>query len=196
MRKLLIILFVLTFARMLISCCKDVGFNFRWSEATLTNMIASSDTVAFLKADSSILSNYGFRLQFGYEEVAFDKILDFGLNQSYALSCESDYQNKDSIASIDVLTQNNFDNSHPAGSSVVEYLLARPGVTIGNQGATPYQSVDNKSDFFSSDDPVNLNILDFKFKSVAPFLGQHSFIVRISFKSGRILSDTTSIRLY
>ena len=196
MRKLLFLLFVLTFTRMLISCCKDVGFNFRWSEATLTNMIASSDTVAFLKADSSMLSNYGFRLQFGYEEVASNRILDFGLNQSYALSCESNYQNKDSITSIEVLTQNDFDNSHPAGGSIVEYLLARPGIIEGYQGTTPYQSVDNKSDFFSSDDPLNLNILDFKFKSVAPLLGQHSFIIRTSFKSGRIFSDTTSIRLY
>lgn len=181
---------------MLISCCKDVGFNFRWSEATLTNMNASADTVAFLEVDSSQIVHYGFRLQFEYEEVASHRISDFGLNQSFALSCESNYQNKDSITSIDVLTQNNFDNTHPSGSSIVEYLLARPGVTRGNQGTTPYQPINNNLDYLKSDNPINRNILDFKFKSVAPILGQHSFIVRTSFKSGRTLSDTTFIKLY
>ena len=196
MRKLLLILVLLTSTRTLISCCKDVGFSFRWREATLTNIIASSDTVAFLRSDSSRLAHYGFRLHFEYEEVAYHRISDFGLNQSYALSCESNYQNKDSITSIDVLTQNNFDNTHPAGSSIVEYLLARPGMTTGQQGTTPYEFVKNNLDFFKSDDPINRNILDFKFASVAPILGQHSFIVKTSFKSGRMLSDTTTIKLY
>ena len=193
MRKIIIIFFLLISTRVLVSCCKDVGFNFRWSKTEVTNIDVSTNTPAILLQDSSKIANYGFRLIFEYEQVAADFIQGFGLNKTYALSCESEYPNKDSVVSIDVKTQNDFDNTHPAGSSIAEYLLTRlSGPLIGPDPARYIPISDNL--YF-----INMfynNELDFKFKPVSSFLGQHAFIMTVSLESGRTLSDTTSIRLY
>ena len=193
MRKIIFILFLLTSTRMLISCCKDVGFNFRWSKASVSNINVSTDAPTPLTQDSSKIAHYGFRLSFEYEQVAAHFIQDFGLNKTYALSCESDYPNKDSVMSIDVMTQNNFDNTHPAGSSIAEYLLTRLSGVYGRPDPTQYTAINNN---LNSINIFYNNGLDFKFKPVSPFLGQHTFIMTVSFESGRTLSDTTSIRLY
>ena len=193
MRKIIIIFFLLISTRVLISCCKDVGFNFRWSKTDVTNIAVSTNTPTLLLQDSSKIANYGFRLIFEYEQVAAHFIQSFGLNKTYALSCESNYPNKDSVVAIDIKTQNDFDNTHPAGSSIAEYLLTRlNGPLIGPDPAR-YIPISDNLYFINMFDN---NGLDFKFKPVSPFLGQHAFIMTVTFESGRTLNDTTSIRLY
>jgi hypothetical protein len=193
MRRIIIIFFLLISTRTLISCCKDAGFNFRWSKTSFTNIDVSTNAPTPLTQDSTKIANYGFRLIFEYEQVAGHSIYDFGLNKTYALSCESNYPNKDSVVSIDVKTQNDFDNTHPAGSSIMEYLLTRlSDVHIGSDPAQ-YTPVNNNLYYLNIFDH---NGLDFKFKTVSPILGQHTFIMTVFFKSSRTLSDTTSIRFY
>ena len=193
MRKIIIIFFLLISTRVLISCCKDLGFNFRWSKAIVTNIDVSTNTPTPLIQDSSKIANYGFRLIFEYEQVVTHFTQDFGLNKTYALSCESNYPNKDSVVSIDVTTQNNFDNTHPAGSSITEYLLTRvSGVHFGTD-PPQYTPINNNLYLINI---FENNGLDFKFKPVSPILGQHTFIMAVSFESGRTLSDTTLISFH
>jgi hypothetical protein len=193
MRKIIFLLFLLTSTRMLISCCKDLGFNFRWSKVNVSNLNVSTDEATPLIHDSSKIANYGFRLSFEYEQVAAHFIQDFGLNKTYALSCASEYPNKDSVVSIDVKTQNDFDNTHPAGSSVAEYLLTRLTGPLIGPGPARYIPINDNLYFINM---FENNGLDFRFKPVSPSLGQHAFIITVTFESGRTLSDTTSIRLY
>lgn len=193
MRKTIIIFFLLISTRVLISCCKDVGFNFRWSKTSVTNIDVSTNTPTPLTQDSSKIANYGFRLIFEYEQVAAHFIQDLGLNKTYALSCASDHPNKDSVVSIDVTTQNDFDNTHPSGSSITEYLLTRLSRVHVGPDTAQYTPINNNLYFINIFDN---NGLDFKFKPVSPILGQHTFITTVFFESGRTLSDTTSIKFY
>ena len=193
MRKVSIIFFLLILTRVLVSCCKDAGFNFRWSKTSVTNIDVSKNTPTQLAQDSSKIANYGFRLFFEYEQVAAHFIPDFGLNKTYALSCESDYPNRDSVVSIEVTTQKDFDNTHPAGSSITEYLLTRlSGVQVG-PGPAQYTPITDNIYYINM---FGNNSLDFRFKPVSPTVGQHLFFITVFFKSGRTLSDTTSIKFY
>ncbi len=162
----------------------------------VTNIDVTTNTPSLLIGDSSKIENFGFRLSFDNEKVAYHFIDDFAVNATYALSCGDDYLNKDSVTSIEIKTQNSFDNTHPAGSSIAEYLLARPGSMSFNPGTFQYKSIDESIYYVNPENIINNNILDFRFKNISPFLGQHKFVVTVSFKSGRTLSDSTSIRLY
>jgi hypothetical protein len=71
MRKVCIILILLTLSRTLLSCCKDKGYNFRWSSAKVTNINASGDRPTALTTDSVDVGYYGFQLNFQDERVAF-----------------------------------------------------------------------------------------------------------------------------
>jgi hypothetical protein len=193
MRKITIIFFLLISTRVLISCCKDAGFNFRWSKASITNIDVSTDTTTQLTQDSSKIANYGFRLSLEYEQLAAHFLNDLGFSKTYALSCESEYPNKDSIVSIEVTTQNEFDNNHPARSSVTDYLLTRLSNVYVGSTPPPYLPISNN--IYLINMFVNSE-LDFKFKPVSPGTGAHTFIITVSFKTGRTLSDTTSIKFY
>lgn len=145
--------------------------------------------------DSSKIENYGFRLTFDYEQVTH-LINELGFNETYAFKCEAIYKNKDSVTSIDVLTQNNFDNTHPAGSSIAAYVLAAPGSPHFDVLPYQFQPISSNLYYINPDNSINHNILDFKFKNITPFPGQHKFIVIVSFKSGRTLSGSISIKFY
>jgi hypothetical protein len=156
----------------------------------------SNNTPSILAQDSSKIENYGFRLIFEHEKLAHHFIYDIGVSSASAYKCVSSYQNMDSVISIDVITRNNFDNTHPAGSSVAEYLLVRPGSLSFDPGPYLYKSISESIYYINPTNAINNNILDFRFKNISPFPGQHEFIVTVSFQSGRTLSGGTSIRLY
>ncbi len=196
MRKFIVILFLLTSARTLISCCKDLGFNFRWSKAIVININVAADPHAPLLPDSIKIANFGFRLSLEHEQLADNVIHDFGVNNSYALSCDARYLNKDSVTLIDVSTLNNFDSLHPAGSSVAGLLLTRPGTVRFDPGTVQYKPIIEGIQHLNSlASPYN-NILDFKFRNMSAIKGQHTFIISVSFASGRIISGSTSVKLY
>ena len=100
MSKILFIFLLLISTRALISCCKDVGFNFRWSKMSIHNIDVSTHTPIPLAADSSDIAHFGFRLTLEYEQVARHFIQDLAFTKTYAFTCHSNYPNKDSIDSM------------------------------------------------------------------------------------------------
>ncbi len=196
MRKVIFIVLLFFSLRTFISCCKEVGFNFRWSKAIITNINVSSNIPTPLIPDSSKIVNYGFRLTLEAEQVAYHFINDFAFNKTYALKCIANYQNKDSVIFINVITQNNLDNTHPAGSSISDFLLARPGSMYFDPTPYPYDIINANIYYINQNNSISNNILDFKFKNITPFLGEHKFLITVLFKSGRVLSNNTAIRLY
>lgn len=199
MYKAITLLLLLTILRTIAGCCKDKGYNFRWSRLHIDNInVASSDKPSpVLIADSSKIEDYGFRILFDHEVLASNKFSEFSFSSSYAFTCRAHFSNKDSITSIDVITRNNLDISHAGGSSVADLLLARP--TYYYYYYPEYQHIDITGNLpFLNESPdagIDNNGMDFKFKPVQPVKGSHRFIINVLFKSGRTLTDSTDIRL-
>jgi hypothetical protein len=131
------------------------------------------------------------------KELHFSICKGFSFNEANAFKCVAFFQNKDTIASIDVITRNEFDNTHPGGSSVMEYLQARPSDFYNYvphyqyrplQGILPYLNE-------SQDYHIQNNSIDIKFETPPSILGNHRFVISVLFKSGRVLTDSTSITL-
>jgi hypothetical protein len=113
MRKVLILMIVLTTIRLLLSCCKGGPYNFRWSNLDLTNLDHRTDRPVPLTSTTSTVVNYGIRLHFENERIARNSV--FSYNGAYAFDCWAPLINKHSIVDIDVVTRNDFDGGHPSG---------------------------------------------------------------------------------
>jgi hypothetical protein len=194
MRKLVILILVFSTNRVLLSCCKEDGYNFRWNRLDIINLDHSTDRPVPLAGTTATISNYGMRLNFGEERVARNKAV-FSFNEAYAFDCRPVFQNRDSVTSINVITRQNFDNTHPAGSSVTEYLQARPTYYYQYYPAYTYKSLPEILSFIndSQESFIHNNNIDLKFQNTVPYLGQHRFVINVMFKSGRTLADSTEI---
>ena len=193
MRKVIILILIFTSLRVLASCCKKEGYNFRWSKFNLTNLDHSTDNPIPLSGNTININKYGIRLIFDNERVA--RIPNLGFNESYAFDCEALFRNRDTITSIDVITRQNFDNTHPAGSSVIQYMQARPTRFDKYYPVYEYNPVSQALPYINDDQvsTIHNNGIDFRFQKASPNLGQYRFVVTVSFKNGRTLSDSTEI---
>lgn len=194
MRKLLILFLFFTASRVLLSCCKEDGYNFRWSQLDLVNLDHSTDRPVPFTGAGTTINNYGIRLHFGEERVAGNKV-NFSFNEAHAFDCRSYFQNKDSITGIDVVTRNNFDNTHPAGSPINNYLQARPTEFYQYYPAYTYKSLPEVIPFLndSQEKFIHNSSVDLRFQGASPNPGQHRFVITVLFKSGRALIDSTDI---
>ena len=196
MRKIILLLFLATAARTLISCCKD-GYDYRWSSFKIANINAGMDRPDKTTLDSIPVDSFGFRLRFEHERVA-SLLRDLSINNTYATRCRAMYTNVDSIKSITIYTKNQFDITHPAGSSINDYFLVRPTDFFYYSPEYQYTDISNILSYVNDNEGGGLgkNQLDFKLKPISPQLGHHVFKVTVLFQSGRTLSDSTSIKLY
>jgi hypothetical protein len=193
MRKLLAIFLIFTSFRIFMSCCKGDGYAFRWSQFDLVNLNHTSDRPVPLTGNTTSISLYGIRLKLEDERVA--RNFGLGFNQAYAFDCSALFENRDTIASIDVVTRNDFDNTHPAGSSVGNYILARPTAFYSYYPEYTYKSLPEVLPFLndSQDKFIHNNSVDLRFQNATPIPGQHKFIVTVRFRNGRSLVDSTEI---
>ena len=108
------------------------------------------------------------------------------------------FENKDSIQSIDVVTGNDFDNTHAAGSSISDVLQARPSNFYDFQPQYEYMPLHENRRFLNQnqDRSIRNNGIDIKFGNAGPRKGAHRFLITVSFKSGRVLADSTSVLLF
>jgi hypothetical protein len=194
MRKLVAIIFIFTSFRIFVSCCKGDGFSFRWGKFKLTNLDNSGAKPVPLAGSATTINKYGVRLNFQEERVA--GIPNLGFSESYAYDCVAVFPNKDTITSIDVITRLNFDNTHPPGSSVTEYMQARPTEYYQYYPAYDYGPVSQVYLFLNGDQDKSIhnNSVDLRFKNVSPNPGQYRFVFTVLFKSGRSLVDSTDIQ--
>ena len=197
MRKIFLIVILFTISRTLISCCKDEGYDFRWSSMMVTNLNVSVDRPTPLTSNTSRAKDYGFRLKFQDERIVSTLGSGFSYNAAMAFDCVPFFINKDSIVAIDVITRFDFDNTHLGGSSVKEYLQARVTDFYNYQPQYQFQPLNEYLYFLNrnQDKLIHNNSLDVKFKTLPSKLGEHRFIVNVIFKSGRILTDSTSVTL-
>lgn len=195
MRKIIVLVLIFTTVRLLISCCKGDGYNFRWSKFSLINLDHTTDQPVPLTGTVTTVNKYGMRMVFDNEMVA--RIPNFGFSETYAYDCVSYFENRDTITSINVITRQNFDNTHASGSSVAEYIQARVTDFIHYYPKEEYKPLQQIIPFLnrSQDKGIHNNSIDLRFQNATPNTGQHKFIVTVLFKSGRSLSDSTAIEL-
>jgi hypothetical protein len=198
MRKLVIILLFLSAARTLVSCCEEKGYNFRWSNVKAANISISADRPFLLASDSVQVASYGFRLSFQDERIAYNTLSIIAANKANAYTCVSYFENRDSIQSIDVVTRYDLNNTYSAGSSISEVLQARPSSFYEYEPQYQYVPLNENRHFLNrnQDRSIRNNSIDIKFGDVVPSKGAHRFIVTVSFKSGRVLTDSTSVMLF
>jgi hypothetical protein len=115
------------------------------------NIDISADKPILLASDSIKLEDYGFRLSFQDERIAHHFLSTIGANKANAFTCVSFFENRDSIQLIDVVTRNDFDNTHAAGSSISEVLQARPSTFYDYQPQYEYTPLNENRHFLNRD---------------------------------------------
>jgi hypothetical protein len=104
-----------------------------------------------------------------------------------AVDDNNDYYSNNKPTSISITVLQDFDSLHLANSSVAEYFIHGPGTT------SPQHVVDvfsETSTFYPNHLPDDLWLMK---GPVAP--GTYSFVVKMNFDDGAILSDTTTVNL-
>jgi hypothetical protein len=130
-RKAALLHLLFFFSINLISGCCNCGsipdYHFRWKDLKLTSYSYTiSDKRLQLTLDSSAdfsKKNYAIELQLSYELLSAVPAGFFGFaNMAYACKCAVTYTTENAITRIRILTENAFDNTHPAESDVTEYF--------------------------------------------------------------------------
>jgi|GEM_PF-3767354 len=198
MKKALILLLFLSLVRLLVSCCGSKDFSFRWTKLKAQNISFRSNGFVSLLADSAQANEFGLRCSFEHEIVAVSKS-QLGIQSSYAWSCPDGFsKNTDTIVRLSIITRNDFDATHPAGSALDDLPIAKQGLFLND---TTYNPLRRLADVLpdlngrnGSSSPYGELVISF-FK-VQPRLGNHRFVLRMRLASGRTFEDSASIRLY
>lgn len=131
-----LIIAVLYYSTILIGCIKDQCIcdpvkngKYDYTALKTTNLAISINgdttfTSNILATDSVEQKQFGIRFELEYKIIAAALKKSMWINSAYACDCAlSRFFIADSITSISLVTLNNLDYSHPAGSDVTDYFL-------------------------------------------------------------------------
>lgn len=120
---------------------------------------------------------YVIRVNYQSDQAAFNGVND-----------EDTYSPANLPVSISIYALQAFNAQHPAGSSLNEYFIAGPKQNpSANDIVTDFPDTE---DFYPTHDPDDLWLM------TPPDLpGNYSFVVRMEFNDGVIVSDTTTVNL-
>lgn len=122
-------------------------------------------------------SCYVIRVNYQSDQTAFNGVND-----------NNTYEPGNLPTSIAIYSLQQFDSLHPAGSSLNSYFIAGPGIESAAQDiVTDFAET---QDFYPTHDPDDLWLM----KSPATN-GVYSFVVRLDFNDGVVVSDTTTVNL-
>jgi hypothetical protein len=122
-------------------------------------------------------SCYVIRMNYQSDQTAFNGVND-----------NNTYEPGNLPTSIVIYSLQQFDSLHPAGSSLNSYFIAGPG--IGSTAQDIVNDFAETQDFYPTHDPDDLWLM----KSPATN-GVYSFVVRLDFNDGVVVSDTTTVNL-
>jgi hypothetical protein len=196
MKKIAILLLLITGIRFLSSCCDKEGYKYRWTDVNLLNIDITNDRNTPLTGNVATAAQFGFRIILDHESVAINETPAFGFNTAQATSCAGYFPNTDKIETIEVISRFPFNSSHGAGSFVTSFVEAKlrpyaPNIT------SEYKPIPSLLGFLNEnkDNGVDDYEYDCRFKNANMFSGQHRFIIQLRFASGRVVSDSTSITI-
>lgn len=103
----------------------------------------------------------------------------------YAVDDKNTYAIANKPVSIEVISFQQFDSLHPAGSLLNEYFIAGPGINSTINDVV--NGFEFTQDYYPTHDPDDLWLMKRPANS-----GPYIFVVRMTFDDGTIASDTTS----
>lgn len=198
-RKVLLILILPLVLDTIISCCDcpDLPYT-NYAQGVMyshTGILASpidnsGPQAKALSSDSVPASAFGIRVIVDRQEVQRMARRSGLIQSAYAFSCdcydERYYIPADTLVSLEIITGNDFDATHPAGSDISEYFLGFDSHSYRTAEEMLELSIWYNEDF---------EILEFIFllmNEPDPELGSsHQFTVRLSVSDGRVLEQET-----
>lgn len=195
MKKVIFLLVFPLIAEVMISCCDciDPVVQHYTNKTISVSHIDNSGKEPIVAASNSIIkSAYGFRLQLTRGKLAcLEKRYSFFIQSTYAMGCRcpppSQFNAKDSITTIKVLTLQNFDDTHAAGSEVSDYFKIYHEFSFA--AIADYLRV---STWTLYDEKELEPQLDFLLMTAPVITGEHQFRIQIFLSDGRILETETS----
>lgn len=195
MKKVIFLLVFPLIAEVMISCCDCIDTvvqNYTNKSISVSNLDNSGKEPVAATANSINKNAYGIRLELTREKLAcLEKRYSFFIQSTYAMSCgcppPNQFNAKDSITAIKVITLRNFDGTHAAGSEVSNYFK------IYNQFS--FTSI---SDYLKSSSATLFNEkdlkpqIDFLLMTAPTVTGEHQFRIQLILSDGRILETETS----
>jgi Domain of unknown function (DUF5034) len=169
------------------SCSKSIPSTFEVVGMSLSNS-NNSDQIPFDATTDSVPKNaYAIKL-------TLNEVMRMQTEGGDPL--DNGFINEDRLISFQINSLNNFDATHPTGSSLNAYFLTQLSssatieayVSKGNIGSGKYDGF-NYMDNWSTQQYLYL-------MTPPGSAGNQSFIVEIGFSDGRTLSDTVNVILY
>lgn len=197
--KVLTLVFTTLFLDVLVACCDcDPPQLFKYTNSSLEveNLDNRGQYVAVATNGTALKEAYGIRMKIQCKTTAFHQPrFSFLLNQSYAFSCRCEdpiqYHAKDSVVALRIITLDNFDPEHQAGSDITDYFKWYGGYYFSE--ITSYIK-QRAPVFYMEDDKQTTE--DMLLMHYPPQSGIYSFRVEIDLSDGRTLTkDTDSIEL-
>lgn len=190
-KKTALIILLFSIARFIVSCCycsKIEFYNYTYDSVRVYN-IDNSGPAAVNASDHVLKSAYGFVLcPYTTAITQRSPSLPFSIESAYATGkCDCDTPeyigtSKDTIASIVITTNNDFDATHPANSDVSDLFK------IYDHYA--YSTI---SEYIKAETFHQTNCLTFLLMVPPPAPGNQQFSVEVKMKDGRIFKKETPI---
>ncbi|MCC6288202.1 MAG: DUF5034 domain-containing protein [Chitinophagaceae bacterium] len=130
LKKVIILLLVPFATEVFISCCdcnEPQLFKYTNQSFDVKHLDNQGQSPVIPSNGTALKEAYGLRMTLTCETTVFKQApVSFFINRSYAFSCGCDpeiqYLAKDSVIAIHIITLDDFDNQHLAGSDISEYF--------------------------------------------------------------------------
>ena len=194
-KKVLVLLLIPVFCDMLVACC-DCGepqlFRYTNKVLELEHLDNRGQSAVVVAGEPALKEAYSIRLTVKGETTAFKTpSFSFFINRSYAFSCGCDpaiqYLPKDSITAIYVITVNDFDAQHPAGTDISAYFR----LYTWNNFTSIDDYLQKDAKIFSYDEPKQI-ILNALLMQPPASSGVYRFKIVMDLSDGRRFDKETS----
>ncbi|RZK40473.1 MAG: DUF5034 domain-containing protein [Pedobacter sp.] len=199
MLKKIFIVFAFVLVTQIIAGCVDCNCGpiqtfYTTTKSLFVNNIDSTLPEPMI-TNSSIINakNYGFKINLRSDRVALkNQKVNWGFIQAaYACSCaENVYKSKESILTLEIFSNNDFDANHPKNTDLSSYFKVKISQNLNTM--PEYVKYINRL-YQTSSNPFYWGI----FLQTSPSLSKkHQFKIRMTLSDGRILeAETTEVEL-
>ena len=194
MKKVLTLLLIPFFADMLVACCdcdEPQFFKYTNSSLQVQNLDNRGQSAMPATGGIALKEAYGIRIKVHCETTASATVpFSFFLSSGYAFSCRCgepvQYLAKDSITSLRIITINDFDTEHKAGSDITDHFKLNAGyyfISIAD-----YLKQEAPVFYMEADKNTILDALLIQYPNQS---GTHRFRIEMNLSDGRTLSQET-----
>jgi Domain of unknown function (DUF5034) len=190
-KKVFIILFLSLIITIITNCCTETYLH-ELTEISLLNLDNSLESGFVSYVDSILASAYGILINFTYNvEFETNRIvkMNFG-GDLYATSCNIKDVIRYKIAEISITSDNDFNNTCPAGASLNDLFLIENDYESDDLSLEIDEFIEiynRKKDPISS---INIILMD-----TPQYASFHNFTISIKLENGTMISATTLIYL-